>query len=986
MKSKLFRILGVIAVVAMIAASLVAPVSANVASVTATTTTAGGIISTAGNYSIYATLSTQLVATTTATLTYGAATDVATFASSTAYDQVSITVSGAGSTVTVAGATTGNGTFTTAGTATDIFTYAAGAQTATVTANAASTVAYKLLGPVTVGLGAGVTTTVPAVTADTITVTFPSTFTVPATGVTGTLAASSGWVTGLNSNVNNIAPYVTGITAPASSATAFTVVFTLAAGDYIGAQSQVLINITAGVVNPTTAGNYTVTVATSQETTAVTSSAFAISNPTPTPLPGVASVYNTASTPILINQYNSLASALTAAEAIAGGATIKLSAGTYGSVTGDTVTGAYPATTNITIQGTDPSAANVIIKATGGWNIVDTGGTLVIDSVTIDGNKGTAPLTVSSNKSVTVSNSNVQNGVLTIGATSTGTSNITKDTFTVKTGATGLAVTSATTVTGSTFNVTGTGWGISAPYDVMVSGSTFTGATNTTDQYLGNGISATSADTTATPVTAGSVIGTSTFTGLSNALTVNNTAAIVNFNGNTVTNCGQAPATGTSTAAIIVTSASTNGVSIFGNTITNGTYYILQTGAYNQQSVSDNTFTGNAKSIKSTDTSNTLVAARNWWGSAANVPPNVTLVSTTTAGLTFTPALGGAPGTAAFTTVAGSTSAVANPIAASATVGVNITSVLSTGPAVLGAAALAANPVAVAIPSADTAVKYWDVYGTISGTTANPASATIDFYGTTAAPITANSAILFYNSVNGTWVNAGGSANAFANYFEIYVGATTGSVITAAQFNGTPFVLVTIPTTLGTISGTTYPTNGATGVAVSATNTTFTWPAVTPPAGMTVTYQFALAQASANTTANEFAILDYSDNTITNAEPLQETLQYNTIYWWEVRAVTLNASGAVAATGPWTVSMFTTAPAPVTTTGTAATNTTVVTSVVITQPVTTVVSTQTSVVITQTTGSTSQAIPSYLLWAVIAVGAVLIIAVIVLIVRTRRIP
>ena len=35
--------------------------------------------------------------------------------------------------------------------------------------------------------------------------------------------------------------------------------------------------------------------------------------------------------------------------------------------------------------------------------------------------------------------------------------------------------------------------------------------------------------------------------------------------------------------------------------------------------------------------------ARNWWGGAANVPANVTLVAATTAGLQFTPALGGAP-------------------------------------------------------------------------------------------------------------------------------------------------------------------------------------------------------------------------------------------------------------------------------------------------------------------------------------------------------
>jgi hypothetical protein len=38
-----------------------------------------------------------------------------------------------------------------------------------------------------------------------------------------------------------------------------------------------------------------------------------------------------------------------------------------------------------------------------------------------------------------------------------------------------------------------------------------------------------------------------------------------------------------------------------------------------------------------------------------------------------------------------------------------------------------------------------------------------------------------------------------------------------------------------------------------------------------------------------------------------------------------------------------------------------------------------------TTTQAAQPIPSYLLWAVIAVGAILVIAVIVLIVRTRKI-
>ena len=759
----------------------------------------------------------------------------------------------------------------------------------------------------------------------------------------------------------------------------------------IGAQSQVLINITAGVTNPATAGNYTVTVFTSQEKNPVTSTAFAIVNPTPQVLPGVASVYNTASTPVLINQYNSLSQAMTTALGVSGGATIKLTAGTYTDLVGSYGTAGSSV---VTIQGTDPSAANVIIKSTGNWTL--TGKTFVIDSVTINGKTGTGTVVASS--SATVSNSNITTGALTIGATGTGTSNITKDTFTVATGANGLTPSSATTVTGSTFNLTGQGgYGISTAFDVTVSGSTFTGATNTTDQYLGNGINVTAS-------TAGSTIGTSTFTGLSNALTVNGGTAMVNFNGNTVTNCGQAPATGNSTAAIIVTVAATNGVTITGNTITNGAYYILQTAAYNQQIVSGNTFTGNAKSIKSTDLNNTLIAARNWWGGAANVPANVTLVAATTAGLTFTPALGAAPSTAGFATVTPATNAstvttsFSNPIAASATVGVNITTVSltvnanTTAAAMFGATTLGGNPVAATLPSADTAVKYWDVFGASSANTTAISGATVDFYGTTASPVvntaTSQSAVLFYNSVTGSWVNAGGSINTYGNYVEIYVGSGQAgtSVMTPAQFNGTPFVLVTVAIPLGGIvpanATPLYPSNGATGVPIN--NLTFTWPAVS---GTGVTYQFALAQASANTSANWFAILDYSDNTTTNAEPSQEVLQPNTIYWWEVRAVTMNSSGGIAATGPWSVQMFTTAPAVTATTSSAAvTITQTNTSVIVTQPVTTVQSTVTSVVITQTTGTSTQAIPSYLLWAVIAVGAILVIAVIVLIVRTRRIP
>jgi hypothetical protein len=182
------------------------------------------------------------------------------------------------------------------------------------------------------------------------------------------------------------------------------------------------------------------------------------------------------------------------------------------------------------------------------------------------------------------------------------------------------------------------------------------------------------------------------------------------------------------------------------------------------------------------------------------------------------------------------------------------------------------------------------------------------------------------------------------------------------------------------------PPQGATNVPLSGFN--FVWPADQTDlnAGLTVTYQFALAQASANTSANEFAILDYSDNTATNAETLQETLQPNAVYWWEVRSVAMNGSGGIATYGAWQVNTFTTGPA-MTSTTVAPPVTVTQTNVTITQtqpPMTTVQSTVTSLVVTQ--AASTQAIPAYLLWIVIVIGAILVIAVIVLIVRTRRIP
>jgi hypothetical protein len=711
------------------------------------------------------------------------------------------------------------------------------------------------------------------------------------------------------------------------------------------------------------------TVATSKETTAVTSTAFAITNPVPAVVAGVASVYNTAATPVLMTQSNSLNAALNAAILVAGGATIKLTAGTYADVTG-TYTTAVP----ITIQGTDASAANVIIKGSAAWGLTGTGTTsvLVVDSVTIDMTSGNFTMTAS--KTGTVSNSTLIKGTLVMASTGTGTDTCSKDTFTERTGATGLSATStATTVSGCTFALPGAATGINGTADVTVSGSTFTGASDTSTLSTGFGITLTGG------TTAGSTIGTSTFTGLSNAITVN-VIGNVNITGNTITACGFI----TGPDAITVTAVGVGyTVFILNNKITNSPEYIVYVTANdNQVVVMENQFSGNVKSAflfaSNAAPGTALNVTHNYWGGTAAAPGNPASVTTGTKLIDYTLPLGAAASASNSNT--GSTK-----LDATATAGANITaSSGTTAPTILGAAALAANPVGPALPSTVTVVKYFDVFGQGG---AGYTGSTVDFYGPTAGSITANSAIYFYNTAFGTWQLATKqTVNVFGNYVEVTIDGTTGTVPTLAQFAGLPFALVTVPTTLGAPTpgaGSISPTNGATGVPVSGV--TFTWPVVTPPAGSTITYQFALAQASANTSANEFAILDYSDNSITNAEPNQETLQYNTVYWWEVRAVTMSSTGAITATGPWTISMFTTAPqapatTPAVTTVVSSVTTVVTTNVNVTSPVTTITFTQ------PTPPASTPVIPSYLLWAVIAVGAILVIAVIVLIVRTRRIP
>ncbi len=122
-----------------------------------------------------------------------------------------------------------------------------------------------------------------------------------------------------------------------------------------------------------------------------------------------------------------------------------------------------------------------------------------------------------------------------------------------------------------------------------------------------------------------------------------------------------------------------------------------------------------------------------------------------------------------------------------------------------------------------------------------------------------------------------------------------------------------------------------------------------------------------------FAIVDFSRSCDRAFYQTEEALAYNTVYYWRVRGVTgVSTDPAKAAPGgPWIQGIFTTEAKPVKAEPPV---------IVIEKP-----APPPEVIKVEVPVPQPQPIPSYLLWAIIGIGAVLIIALIVLIVRTRRV-
>jgi hypothetical protein len=160
------------------------------------------------------------------------------------------------------------------------------------------------------------------------------------------------------------------------------------------------------------------------------------------------------------------------------------------------------------------------------------------------------------------------------------------------------------------------------------------------------------------------------------------------------------------------------------------------------------------------------------------------------------------------------------------------------------------------------------------------------------------------------------------------------------------------------------PARGATGVGMTPTLLWSDYPGA-------IGYEVMVAEDPT------FAIIEFSHSTENTFYQIAEELAYATTYYWRVRGVTGPAPPKGAAPGgPWITGVFTTMEEPVPEPEPEKEQVIVVQK----EP-----APPAEVKIVEVPVQQAAPIPAYLLWTIIGIGAILIIALIVLIVRTRRV-
>jgi hypothetical protein len=747
---------------------------------------------------------------------------------------------------------------------------------------------------------------------DSITITFPAGTVVGAP--TASIVIGPGWVDNGSGLAWDALPDVMA-GAWTFDAAGRWIKYTLAnTGIYVGASADVRIEVTAGITNPDTPGDYNLTVVTSQETTAVTSQTYAIGTPIIDPLSGIVSGYNAAG--ILMAQSHSIQDCINAAGP---NGKVEVGPGTY----------TLPVNANVagqTIIGTG-DASTVIVKPTTEMTI--NGAKVTLDGLTIS-NTGAGDV-IGIYTEATIKNCSITPGAtnaIVIDANNT-TSIINTAIDTTRTGGQ-IAIEgdgAKVTVTDCTLKV-GTGdTGIDADTGAAISGTTITGSS-------GKGVLAAGGAVT---------IDKSTFTSLSPAIDV--TGGSVTMSNSVVDGCGSA-----TVDAIDISPATV--VRMYNNTVQNSNAAMRAFDAGNGADVEVhfNNILNNTKNVNAVTTAN---FSHNWWGAATGPA-----AGSNTGPVVTTPVLGSS------VTAAGLAIDAAALVAKTA-VGIDVAILTGTGTPgmseVIGVAKYSANPELTppTIMGTGSVLGYYDVYA--AGVGAGQI-VQVKFY-VSVSPYTK---IYYAGGISGRWVDANAGVNTASGFAYLNIGGVD-SGLTVSDLGGTVFAVVEDKTTTtgpSIATGVGAPLIGAYDVSIEPM---FTWGTV---AGA-IRYEIALSEDPT------FTIIEWSYNVDQNFYKVDEPLRYDTTYYWRVRGVLGEPYQQnrvwVTPSSPWTVGIFTTESEPEPPA-----------EPIVVNPVKPEVNVE--IPPTKITIEPSDpAIPTYMLWIIVAVGAILVIALIVLIVRTRRV-
>jgi hypothetical protein len=762
---------------------------------------------------------------------------------------------------------------------------------------------------------------------DSFTITFPAGTTVAAP--TGSIVIGPGWVdNGSGLAWDAVPDDISGGTWTVDSAPVPTwIKYQLpATGRYVGASADVRVEISAGIMNPGTPGDYTLTVATSQETTPKTSSTYTITTPMIDPLSGIVTAYNAAG--ILMAQSHDIDDCVN--EAGVGGR-VEIGPGTYtvpwdADIVGQTIIGTG-----------DPGT--VIIKA---GAVVD----VTQDDVTIDGltfHPGAAGVAIVNvtGDDVVITNCDfsagttyspaLTDGLLLINGDDATVSNCSFDT--TKAGPqTGIEVdTSKAKITDCTFKANSTDEAIDANADADISGVTVTGSS-------GIGVYVDGSTTK---------IVDSSFMTLTNAIYNVGQATVKN---SVIDGCGSAVA-GTGTSAAIYSDGE---LYMVNNTIQNSAAanYAIYLDS-DHASIHFNSILNNAKNIYAED--GMQFCENNWWGTADGPAPGSVIGPDT-----IMPYLGNSVTSADMVSEKGE---VFTSLNTKNTVGIDVAIIPGADDSgevyMIGVAQYLSNPELAppTIMGTGSVIGYYDVM-VINDNVDDDDSVQIKFY----VPVSPYTKIYYAGGISGRWADAGGDVNLASGFAYLTVGGVDAG-LQVEDLGGTVFAIVEDKAKeAGPVQ--TSPTIGGYDVA---TEPMFTWNAV----GGSIRYEIALSEDPT------FTIIEWSYNVDQTFYKVDEPLRYDTTYYWRVRGVLgepyQQGGQWLTPATPWTTSIFTTASEPLPPA-----------DPIIVQPTKPEVNVEippTKITIEPA----EQAIPNYMLWIIVVVGAILIIALIVLIVRTRRV-